>query len=280
MSTSNPRLANVNAAGPVQGPMALWQSRDLIRQMVRREVIGRYRGSVLGIVWSFFHPILMLAVYTFLFSVVFTARWGGGTGDKTEFAILIFSGMIVHAMFAESIGRAPSLILSNANYVKKVVFPLQILPVVAMGAVLFHTAVSYGVLLAFYLAVHGTLNWTVILLPVVLLPYVLLILGISWFLASIGVYLRDVGQATGIVITILMFVSPVFYPISAVPEAFRPLFHLNPLTFIIEQTREVLIWNRMPDWGGLALYSVVSAFIAWAGLYWFQRSRKGFADVL
>ena len=248
--------------------------------MIKREVIGRYRGSVLGIIWSFFNPMLMLAVYTFFFSVVFNARWGGGTGDKSEFAILIFSGMIVHALFAECIGRAPGLILSNVNYVKKVVFPLQILPVVALGAALFHTVVSFGVLLVFYVLVYGHLNWTVIFLPLIIVPYLIVILGFSWFLASVGVYLRDVGQTTAILVTLLMFVSPVFYPISAVPEAFRPLLQLNPLTFIIEQTRDVVIWNRLPAWGGLALYWLAGAAIGWAGLFWFQKARKGFADVL
>ena len=248
--------------------------------MTKREVIGRYRGSMLGILWSFFNPIFMLVLYTFVFSVVFKARWPDGTGDRVEFANLIFSGMILHSLFAECISRAPGLILSNVNYVKKVVFPLQILPVVALNASLFHAIISFGVLLLFYLVTQGYLNWTVIFLPVVILPYLLVILGISWFLASIGVYLRDVSQTTSILISVSMFLSPVFYPVTAVPEPFRLFIHLNPLTFIIEQTREVVIWNRAPDWGGLAIYSLAGALIAWAGHYWFQKARKGFADVL
>lgn len=259
---------------------ALWQNRGLIRQMIKRDVIGRYRGSMLGMVWSFFNPVFMLAVYTFVFSVVFQARWGGGTGDKSEFAILIFSGMIVHGLFAECVSRAPGLILANVNYVKKVVFPLQILPVVALGAALFHTLISFGVLLLFYLLTQAHLNWTIVYLPLVILPYLLLILGISWFLAATGVFLRDVGQTTGILVTVLMFLGPVFYPVTALPEEYRPLLFLNPLTFIIEQTREVLVWNRAPDWSGLGLYLLAGAFVAWAGLFWFQKTRKGFADVL
>lgn len=259
---------------------SLGQNRALIQQMIKREVVGRYRGSMLGIVWSFFNPVFMLAVYTFVFSVVFQARWGGGTGDKSEFAILIFSGMIVHSLFGECVNRAPGLILSNVNYVKKVVFPLHILPIVALGAALFHTLISYAVLLLFYLLTQAHLNWTVVYLPLVILPYLLLILGISWFLAATGVYLRDVGQTTGILVTVLMFLSPVFYPITALPEEYRLLLHLNPLTFIIEQTREVLIWGHAPDWAGLGLYLLAGTFIAWAGLFWFQKTRKGFADVL
>jgi len=259
---------------------ALWQNRSLIRQMIKREVIGRYRGSMLGIIWSFFNPVFMLAVYTFVFSVVFQARWTGGTGDKVEFAMLIFSGMIIHSLFAECATRAPGLILANVSYVKKVVFPLQILPVVTLGAALFHTLISYGVLLLFYLLTQAHLNWTVVYLPLIILPYLLGILGISWFLAATGVFLRDVGQVTGILVTVLMFLSPVFYPVGALPEAYRPLLFLNPLTFIIEQTRAVLIWNQAPDWAGLGLYLLAGAFTAGAGLFWFQKTRKGFADVL
>lgn len=269
-----------HATAPLLAIGALWQNRALIRQMIKRDVIGRYRGSMFGIVWSFFNPVFMLAVYTFVFSVVFQARWGGGTGDKSEFAILIFSGMIVHGLFADCVSRAPGLILSNVNYVKKVVFPLQILPVVALGAALFHTLISFAVLLLFYLLTNAHLNWTIVYLPLVILPYLLLILGISWFLAATGVFLRDVGQTTGILVTVLLFLSPVFYPVNALPEEFRPLLFLSPLTFIIEQTREVLIWNRAPDWAGLGLYLLAGALVAWAGLFWFQKTRKGFADVL
>ncbi len=280
-SISDPTLANSqHTTDPMHAIRVLWHNRWLIRQMIKREIIGRYRGSMLGIAWSFFNPVFMLAVYTFVFSVVFKARWGGGTGDKTEFAILIFSGMIVHGLFGECVSRAPTLILSNVSYVKKVVFPLEILPIVTLGASLFHTLISVSVLLLFYLLTQAHLNWTIVYLPLVILPYLFLILGISWFLAAIGVFLRDVGQTIGILITVLMFFSPVFYPVTALPEEYRPLLFLNPLTFIIEQTREVLIWNRMPDWIGLGIYTIVSILIAWAGYAWFQKTRKGFADVL
>jgi len=259
---------------------SLWRNRHLAWQLAKRDVVGRYRGSVLGILWSFFNPVLMLAVYTFVFSVVFKARWAGGSESKTEFAIVLFAGMIVHALFAECVNRAPGLILSNVNYVKKVVFPLEILPWVALGAALFHATISVVVLLLFYLIVNQSLQWTAIFLPVVLVPFVLLVMGLSWFLASLGVYVRDVGQTIGIVTTVLMFLSPVFYPVSALPEAFQPWLLANPLTFIIEQAREVLIWGHLPDWRGLALYAVVSVGVAWLGYVWFQKTRKGFADVV
>ena len=257
-----------------------WRNRDLIVQMTKREVVGRYRGSVLGIVWSFFNPILMLAVYTFVFSVIFKARWHVGSDSKTEFAIVLFAGMIVFGIFAECINRAPNLVLANPNYVKKVIFPLEIMPLVTLGAALFHAVISVGVLLAFILIVNHALSWTLILAPLVLLPLFLFTLGLSWFLSSLGVYLRDVGQTVGIFTTVLMFLSPVFYPVANLPEAYQGVVMLNPIAIVLEQARDVLIWGKMPD---LALYGIqliASTFIAWLGFAWFQKTRKGFADVL
>ncbi len=258
-----------------------WSHRQLIAQMTKREVIGRYKGSVLGLTWSFFNPILMLAVYTFVFSVVFKARWGMGEEEtKSQFAMVLFAGLIVHGLFAEVLNRAPNLILSNVNYVKKVVFPLEILPGIAMGAALFHSLVSLFVLLVALFMTNGFLHWTVILIPLVLLPLVILILGLAWMLASLGVFLRDVGQTISILTMVLLFLSPIFYPVTALPAEFRDWIMANPLTFIIEQARAVLIWGQFPDWIGLAVYIVISTTFAWLGYAWFQKTRKGFADVL
>ncbi|MDP2370084.1 ABC transporter permease [Rhodoferax sp.] len=263
---------------------SLWRHRALILQMTQREVVGRYKGSFFGLAWSFFNPILMLAVYTFVFSVVFKARWGSAASavaeSKTDFAVVLFVGMIVHGVFSEVLNRAPTLILNNQNFVKRVVFPLEILPVVTMGAALFHGLVSVTVLLFAFVLFNGFLHWTVIFLPLVLLPLVVLTLGLGWMLASLGVFLRDVGQTTGIVTTVLMFLAPVFYPVSALPPAFRPWLMANPLTFIIEQAREVLVWGRQPSWLGLGVYGLIAVAIAWLGFAWFQKTRKGFADVL
>lgn len=259
----------------------LWSNRQLIAQMTRREVLGRYKGSVLGLAWSFFNPVLMLAVYTFVFSVVFQMRWGLGEEEsKTQFAVVLFVGMIVHGLLAEVLNRAPNLILSNVNYVKKVVFPLEILPVVSMGAALFHSLVSFGVLLLAFALFNGFLHWTAVLAPLVVLPLVILTLGLAWMLASLGVFLRDVAQTIGVITTIMLFLAPVFYPITAVPEELRPLILANPLTFIIEQAREVLIWGRLPNWFGLGIYTLIAITVAWTGYAWFQKTRKGFADVL
>lgn len=265
---------------PLAMMTSFWKHRHLIWQLTQRDVIGRYRGSVMGILWSLLHPILMLLVYTFVFSVVFKARWVGGSNSKTEFAIVLFVGLIVHALFAECINRAPSLILSNVNYVKRVVFPLEILPLVTLGSAFFHAVISIGVLLLFFFLVNGSLHWTVIFLPLVLLPLVLLTMGGAWLLASLGVYIRDVGQTIGIVTTVMLFLSPVFYPVAALPADYQFLLFLNPLTFPIEQSRELVVWGRPPDWAGLGIYTVFAFMAAFAGFAWFQKTRRGFADVV
>ena len=275
----NPHAAQPTS--PVAMIKSLWRNRNLIVQMTRREVVGRYKGSVLGLAWSFLTPILMLAVYTFVFSVVFKARWGtDGDESKTQFALVLFVGMIVHGLFAEVLNRAPGLILSNVNYVKKVVFPLDVLPVIAMGAALFHASISLAVLLIAFALFNGYLHWTVIFIPVVLLPLVILTLGVAWIFASLGVFLRDVGQTVGIITTMMLFLAPIFYPITALPEEIRPWIMANPLTFIIEEARGVVILGRMPEWTGLGIYTLAATAVAWAGFAWFQKTRKGFADVL
>ena len=276
----NPHAAHPTSLGSLA--RSLWRNQQLIVQMTKREVVGRYKGSSMGMAWSFLNPVFMLVVYTFVFSEIFKSRWGGVGGDdsKTQFAVVLFVGMIVLSLFSEVLNRAPGLILSNVNYVKKVVFPIEILPVIAMGAALFHSLISLGVLLAAFALFNGYLHLTAIFFPLVLLPLVILTLGLAWMLASLGVFLRDVGQTIGIITTVLMFLSPVFYPVTAVPEIFRPFIMANPLTFIIEQAREVLIWGHFPNWTGLGGYTLAATAIAWAGYAWFQKTRKGFADVL
>lgn len=260
---------------------SLWRNRQLIMQMTKREVVGRYKGSAMGLAWSFFNPVFMMVVYTFVFSVVFKARWGvGGEDSKTLFAVVLFVGMIVHGLFAEVLNRAPGLILSNVNYVKKVVFPLEILPVISMAAALFHSIISLCVLLIAFVVFNGYLHWTVIFIPLILLPFIIFTLGLAWVLASIGVYLRDVGQVIGMITTVMMFLAPVFYPLTAVPEKYIPFIMANPLTFIIQQAREVLIWGHIPNWIGIGIYALIAIVVAWLGYALFQKTRKGFADVL
>lgn len=259
------------------------RNHTLIARMAKREVIARYRGSVIGLAWSFVNPVLLLLVYTFVFSVVFKARWGDvgiANSDTGSFAIVIFAGMVVHALFSECFVRSPVLVTGNANFVKKVVFPLEVLSWVALGSATFHAAVSLLVLIGGQLVVTGQLPVTVLLLPLIFLPLMLITLGLSWFFAAAGVYFRDLSQVSGFISTVMMFLSPVFYPLSTIPAEYRWAFYLNPLTFAIEATRELLILGQLPSLLAWCVYSVISVLIAWIGFAWFQKTRRGFADVL
>lgn len=260
---------------------SIYKNRQLVAQLTKRDVVGRYKGSLFGMTWSFFNPVLMLAVYTFVFSVAFKARWGTeGEEGKAQFALLLFAGLIVHGLLAEVLNRAPTLVLGNVNLVKKVIFPLEILPLIGVLSALFHLAISLAVLLVAIVVFNGALHWTAVLVPLVLLPLIVLACGFAWMLASLGVYLRDVGQVMGILTAVMMFLSPVFYPLSALPEGVRGWLFLNPMTFIIEQVRNLLIWGKSPNWMWLGIYALVSVCVAWLGYFWFQKTRKGFADVL
>jgi lipopolysaccharide transport system permease protein len=264
----------------------------LIQQLVKREVLGRYRGAALGALWSLLTPLLMLAIYTFVFGAVFKAKWtppagtGGATavdaaaGSTAEFAIILFIGLIVFGIFAEVVTRAPGLVLSNISYVKKIVFPLETLVPVALGAALFHAALSLVVLFAFMLVQFGSVPPTALWLPVVLAPFVVLTLGLGWFLASLGVYMRDIAQVLPPAVNALMFLSPIFFPSSSLPPGIRNWLFLNPVALPIEQARNVLFWRRAPDLWALTVYMAVALAVAMLGYQWFQKTRKGFADVL
>lgn len=268
------------SASPVEMFASLWRNRELIKASTKREVLGRYRGSFFGLLWSFFNPLFMLAVYTFVFSTIFKARWNVESNSKTEFALVLFAGLIIFNLFSETVSRSPLLILSNTNYVKKVVFPLEILPVVNLLSALFHGLISLSVWLLAYLLFFGLPHITVLYLPLILLPFILLVMGLSWGLASIGVFLRDVSQFIGTIITVLMFMTPVFYPITALPEKYRQWLYFNPLTPIIEQFRNILFWGKQPDLSLLESCTLIFTIFAWLGFAWFQKTRKGFADVV
>jgi len=266
-------------------PQALLSSaarhRGLLASLAQRDVLGRYRGSLLGLAWSLVTPVLMLLVYTFVFGVIFQSRWGAGPAEsRAEFALVLFVGMLVFNLFSECLLRAPGLILGNVNYVKKVVFPLEILVPVVLSAALFHLVVSLGVWLVAHLLIAGLPPVTALLFPFVVLPVVLLALGLAWLLASLGVYLRDVGQVIAVVVTALLFLAPVFYPLTAVPADVRGWLYLNPLTLPIEMSRDVLYWGRVPAVTTWLAALAGGALVAWAGFAWFQKTRKGFADVL
>ncbi|NQW10517.1 MAG: ABC transporter permease [Alphaproteobacteria bacterium] len=256
--------------------------RGLIWKLAGRDIAGRYRGSALGLVWSFVQPLMMLAVYTYVFGVILSVRWEDRlqTGGEVAFAVILFSGLLVHGLFTECFNRAPTLISDNVNFVKKVIFPLEILPYTVLLSALFHAVVSVAVLLIAHLVLNQTMAWTVLLLPVTLLPLLIMIMGVSWLLASLGVFLRDIGQITTVLGTVMLFVSPIFFPVERMPESLRGLVYLNPISVIVDAVRAVVLFGEMPDWAALGVYTIVALIVAQLGYWWFQRTRHGFADVL
>jgi lipopolysaccharide transport system permease protein len=222
----------------------------------------------------------MLAIYTTIFGIVFQAKWNLSTGNQGEFAIILFCGLIVFNLFSECVNRAPTLVLSNPNYVKKVVFPLETLAWISILSALFNLATSLLVLLLGVLCLNGEVHWTVVLWPVVVFPLILFIAGLSWFLSSLGVFLRDIGYITAIVLNVLLYLSPIFYPISAAPPTLQMLLRANPLSYVIEDSRRVILWGQLPDWNLYCVYLISSLAVAWLGFYWFHKTRKGFADVI
>jgi lipopolysaccharide transport system permease protein len=266
---------------PVRIVAHLWKYRDLIRQLTWREVVGRYKGSFIGLGWSFIQPLIMLCVYTFVFSVIFKARWGVESGEgKAAFALALFMGLITFSIFSEVANSAPSLVLGNANYVKKVVFPLEILPLVRLCSALINAVFSLGVLFVGILIFNHFIHWTALLLPLIWLPMVMFTLGCGYFLASLGVFVRDIGTVIGVLTTMLFFLTPIFYPISAVPEQFRIFCRINPIAIFVEDARRVVLWGLFPDWPWFFFGMVLSVAVLIFGFVWFMKSKKAFADVI
>lgn len=259
---------------------AFGRHRNLTRELVRNEILGRYRGASFGMLWSLFSPFLMLVVYTIAFGSILKGRWPQVGDTHAEFGLVIFVGIFVHGFFGECFSRAPKLMLENANYVKRVVFPLDILPWTMVLTALFHLAMNVLVFCLLSFFVYQQLSPLVVLLPLVLAPLALLTVAVSWVVASLGVYLRDIAQVVPVASTALFFLSSAIIPVEAVPERYQVVFRLNPLTFFIDQAREVALWGRQPDWatlGAYALGGLVAVFLAHA---WFRRTSRGFADVL
>lgn len=255
------------------------RNRELIWQLIRQDIVGRYRGSFFGVFWAFIHPLFMLSVYTLVFGRFFQTRWGN-TGSTWEFALVLFSGLIIFNLFSECLMRAPALIANNPNFVKKVIFPLEIMPFVSTGSALFHSIVSIVAWLCFYVSIKGLPSISLLYLPFILLIFLPIILGISWFLAAAAVYFKDIGQIMGMATQAFLFLSPVFYSLQIVPQSYRWVMQLNPLTLIIEQARVVMLAGGTPDFGSLALYAMISLTICWGGFVFFQRLRGFFADVV
>ncbi|WP_210186574.1 ABC transporter permease [Hyphomicrobium sp. NDB2Meth4] len=252
----------------------------MLLQLWKRDFAARYKSGILGITWAFINPLLMLALYSFVFVIVFKMRWGSGPDVQGNFVILLFTGLIVHGFFAEFITRAPILVSANVSYVKKVVFPLELLPLVPLLGAAINFMVGIVLVLALLFYLQGAVPTTIFLLPAIVLPYALLVLGVSYFLSATGVFVRDLTHLVGIVSTVAMFASPILFPMENVPPAYRPILYANPLTVIVEQLRDIAVLGIVPDWRVTAAYSLVALIVFLLGFGWFQATRKGFADVL
>ena len=258
-----------------------WRHRALIRILAWREISGRYRGSLLGSLWSLLTPLLMLGVFTLVFGVIAPTRWPGAEAQGIGmFALRLLAGMVVHGLLAEVLSRAPTLVTGQPNYVTKVVFPLETLGWVSLLAGLFHAAMALLVLVALNGLLGTGLSWSLLALPLVLLPFAVLLLGVAWLVAALGVYLRDLAQLIGPLVMVTMFLGPVFYPREAMPAAAQPWLAVNPLTIPVEQLRRVLFAAQWPQWDVVAQYSLVAVAVYLFGLWAFTKLKKGFADVL
>lgn len=276
MPESNVVLANI-----VFEPFSSFgKHRSLVTELSKREILGRYRGASFGLFWSLISPFLMLLVYTLAFGSVMKAKWPQVQDGSSHYSLILFVGLIVHGFFAECLTRAPLLITSNPNFVKRIIFPLELMPWPMVVSALFHAMMNVVVFIVLRLVIDHAFTWQIILLPLVMTPLVIFTLGLSWFLASAGVYLRDISQVTGVLATAMLFLSSAMFPVSALPENFRFLVQLNPLTFIIDQAREVALWGRTPNWQGLSLYLLMGIVVMYAGYAVFRVTRRGFGDVI
>ena len=258
----------------------LYKNNYLLRQLVKKDIQQRYQGSVLGMLWSFIVPILMLIIYTFVFSEVFQAKWDIDTSDKYQFALVLFCGLSAFNMVGEVMNRATVLIASNTNYVKKVIFPLEMLPVVITCSALFNCVISFIILVVAKLILYHNVSRTLYLIVLAMIPLCVMSAGLGLFISALSVYLKDVGNIISVLVTVLMYMSPVFFPLSAVPESFRGICEANPMTYIIENFRNVVLYGKCLDWKFYGISCAVALGIYLLGKLVFMRAKEGFADVL
>jgi lipopolysaccharide transport system permease protein len=254
-----------------------WRHRYLLGQLITRDVLLRYRGAMFGVLWVFLSPLAMLVIFAFIFGQVFQARWSQQTSGP-PFWLLLYSALIVFNLFAETVSRSPSSVRGFPSFVKKIIFPVHILPAVPLGAAMVHAAFNFLILLA-AMAWVGELHSRIALYPLLLLPVLLLAMGFSWFFAAWGVFIKDMSQIVPIFLQMLMFLSPVFYPSSAVPTALRPLYQFNPLGTVIESTRAV-VSGQPVEWSAWIMALVFCLMVSILGYAFFQHSRDEFADAL
>ncbi len=261
------------------GVRSLYVNRQLLGSIVVRDIETRYRGTILGFMWALAYPLMMLAVYAFVFGGVFKSRWGA-QGSLSDFVMMLYCGLIVYGVFSETLNRSPSAVLSCPSYVKKVVFPLELLPISYLVSSMLNVVIGLGLLTSFIAIQKNYVPPTALLTPLVLAPLLAMTAGLAWFLAAISVFFRDIGQVIGVVMSLLLFLSPIFYPTSSAPALAQTLIHLNPLTYPIEELRYVLLLGQPPNWMHWIIYTTISLLVAVFGLWFFQRTRPAFADVV
>lgn len=259
----------------------LWRARELVKQFAWREVVGRNKGTQLGIVWTFLNPLLILVVNTFVFAVILRQSWNVLGGGPAEFPLTMLCGMTVFGVFGETVCAAPTMIVSRPNFVTKVVFPIEIFPAAALGCALFYAAINLVLIVAGTGLLLRTISTTIWMFPAVLVPLVALTLGVSWFLAALGVFLRDINAIVGLVVyRVLVFMTPLLFPATAVPREYRGILDYNPLTVLVESSRRTLMWSQQPDWVSLGWVTGLSLVLMQLGYAFFERSKRGFADVI
>jgi lipopolysaccharide transport system permease protein len=265
---------------------AVWQPlfqlparSELIFSLARRELVARYKGSALGIVWAILNPVVTIAIFTFIFAGIFGARFGA-SNSHWDYALYLFCGLLPWTMFQETLQQSASTIVTHANLVKRVVFPLETLPVAQTFSALGHQLFGTIALLIGGMIIQHELHPTLLWLPVLLIPQLLFTLGGAWLLASLGVFLRDIAQGITLLLMAWMYLTPIIYPESIVPEKFRIFVNLNPFTALVRSYRRILLEGLAPDWSGLLYFTICALVVFMFGYWWFARTRKNFADVI
>jgi lipopolysaccharide transport system permease protein len=260
----------------------LWElptRSELIFSLARRELAARYKGSSLGIIWALVTPVVMIAIFTFIFAGIFGARFEPDN-SHWDYALYLFCGLLPWTMFQETVQQSSNTIVNHANLVKRVVFPLETLPVAqafsSLGHQMFGTVALLIAAMVIQREIHATLLW----LPVLVIPQLLFTLGAAWLIASLGVFLRDIAQGILLLLMAWMYLTPIVYPESLVPERFRRFVDLNPFTALVRNYRRILLDGTMPDWHGLAYFAICAIVCFILGYWWFARTRKNFADVI
>lgn len=258
----------------------------LLIRLARREVLSRYKNSALGLVWAIIQPFAMLLVYSFVFSVVLKARWsvqGGGDAELSGhvgYALTLFCGLLVFNLFAENANRAPGLIFENPNYVKRMVFPLHLIPLSVLAGALLNMLIGLAIVAVWVQCLRPLWPGALLALPFAIFPLLLFSIGCAWLLSAVGVFFRDLTNVLPPLTQLLLFLSPVFFPIEALPAALRGYLRINPLAHVMENIREIIIYNRWPSLEGIILQTLLSGCFALAALYVFKRLSPRFSDAL